>query len=68
VEGIDHQWQADLAYVSYLATYNRGYTYLFCVIDAFFKFAWVVPFTSKSSSELVRALKLVLKQSGRHSL
>jgi transposase InsO family protein len=68
VEGIDHQWQADLADVSHLATYNRGYKYLFCVIDVFSKFAWVVPLTSKSSSELVRALKLVLKQSGRHPL
>ena len=68
VEGIDHQWQADLADVSHLATYNRGYKYLFCVIDVFSKFAWVVPLTSKSSSELVRALKVVLKQSGRHPL
>ena len=65
VKAIDHQCQADLADVSHLATYNRGYKYLFCVIDVFSKFAWVVPLTSKSSTELVRALKLVLKQSGR---
>ena len=64
VEGIDHQWQADLADVSHLASYNRGYKYLFCVIDVFSKMAWVVPITSKTGTELVRALHRVLKDSG----
>ena len=43
VGGIDYQWQGDLADVSSMSKYNDGYRYLFCLIDVFSKYAWVVP-------------------------
>ena len=62
VAGIDYQWQGDLADVSNLAKYNDKYRYLFCLIDVFSKFAWVVPIKDKSGKTLVEAFKSVLKQ------
>ena len=62
VAGIDYQWQGDLADVSNLAKYNNKYRYLFCLIDVFSKFAWVVPIKDKSGKTLVEAFKSVLKQ------
>ena len=62
VAGIDYQWQGDLADVSNLAKYNDKYRYLFCLIEGFSKFAWVVPIKDKSGKTLVEAFKSVLKQ------
>lgn len=62
VAGIDYQWQGDLADVSSLAKYNDKYRYLFCLIDVFSKFAWVVPIKDKSGKTLVEAFKSVLKR------
>ena len=46
VGGIDVQWQADLADVSWLASKNHGIKYLLTCIDIFSKYAWVEPLTS----------------------
>ena len=62
VAGIHYQWQGDLADVFNLAEYNDKYRYLFCLIDVFSKFAWVVPIKDKSGKTLVEAFKSVLKQ------
>lgn len=62
VAGIDYQWQGDLADVSSLVKYNDKYRYLFCLIDVFSKFAWVVPIKDKSGKTLVEAFKSVLKR------
>ena len=43
VNGLDQQWQADLADVQKLSRWNRGYKYLLTCIDVLSKYAWVVP-------------------------
>ena len=68
VGGIDYQWQGDLADVSSMSKYNDGYRYLFCLIDVFSKYAWVVPIVDKSGKTLVKAMKGVLKDRSPKSL
>ena len=68
VGGIDYQWQRDLADVSSMSKYQDGYRYLFCLIDVFSKYAWVVPILDKSGKTLVKAMKGVLKDRSPQSL
>ena len=62
VAGIDYQWQGDLADVSSMSKYNDQRRYLFCLIDVFSKYAWVVPIKDKTGKTLVEAMKTVLKE------
>ena len=43
----DNIWAADQADMQLLSRYNRGVRFLFCVIDIFSKYAWVVPLKDK---------------------
>ena len=65
VMSIDEQWQADLCDMSSRAKENDGFTFLLTIIDCFSKFAWAEPLMNKSGDEILKALKRVLKQSGR---
>ena len=48
-----------------IAKDNDGHTFLLTVIDCFSKFAWVEPLMNKSGSEILSALKRILKRSER---
>ena len=61
VGGIDVQWQADLADVSWLASKNDGIKYLLTCIDIFSKYAWVEPLTTKTGKSLVTAFKNIFQ-------
>ena len=61
VGGIDVQWQADLADVSWLASKNHVIKYLLTCIDIFSKYAWVEPLTSKTGTSLVTAFKHIFE-------
>ena len=43
-------------------SYNDRHRYLFCLIDVFSKYTWVVPTMDKSGKTLVEAMKIVLKE------
>ena len=60
VTGIDDHWQADLADISSLARFNKGYKFLLTCIDVFSKFAWVVPLKNKSGESLVNGFQIIL--------
>ena len=62
VNGLDEQWQADLADLQSLSRWNRGYKYLLACIDVLSKYASVVPLKSKSGSALVAAFTDIFKQ------
>src|SRR5438477_279296 len=51
----DHQWQADFADISQLASKNKGTHFLLTVVDVFSRYAWVRPLKSKKGSEVARA-------------
>ena len=62
VNGLDEQWQADLADLQTLSRWNRGYKYLLTCIDVLSKYAWVVPLKSRSGAALVAAFTDIFKQ------
>ncbi len=64
VNTINELWQMDLADLSSLKKYNRGYKYILTCIDVFSKFAWAVPLRDKSGKVLVKAFRAILR-SGR---
>ena len=61
----DNIWAVDLADTQLLSRYNKGIRFLFCVIDIFSKYAWVVPLKDKKGISIVKASQSILKQSNR---
>lgn len=55
VHGIDSVWDIDLSDLSKYAKFNDGFKYLFCITDIFSKKSWIIPITSKTAPELLRA-------------
>ena len=60
VEGINAQWQADLADMQGIARQNGGMKYLLTVIDIFSKFVLAVPVHSKDAKVITEAFDQVL--------
>ena len=42
---------------------NKGFRFLFCVIDIFSKYAWVVPLKDKKGVNIVNAFQKILHDS-----
>ena len=62
VEGIDDQFDIDLASLIYYADENDGYKYLLVVIDIFSCYGWVEPLKDKTANEIVKAFDKVLQE------
>ena len=45
--------------------YNKGMKYLFCAIDLFSKYAWIIPLKNKKGVSIVNALQNFLDSSNR---
>ena len=43
----DNIWAADLADMELISKFNKGFTFLLCVIDIYSKYAWAVPLKDK---------------------
>ena len=61
----DNIWGADLADMQLLTKFNKGIKYLLCVIDLFFKYAFVVPLKDKKGISTVNAFQSILNKSKR---
>ena len=48
-----------------ISKYNKGIGYLFCVIDLFSKYAWVVPLKEKKGITIATAFQSILNSSKR---
>ena len=48
-----------------ISKFNKGFKFLFCVIDMFSKYAWVVPLKDKKGASIVDAFQNILDKSGR---
>ena len=59
-EGIDYQWQADLADLGSVQKYNDSFQYLLTCIDVSSKYAWAIPLKNKTGTTLVSAFKTIL--------
>ena len=61
----DNIWDVDLADMQLLSKFNKGFRFLFCVIDIFSKHAWVIPLKEKKGIIIVNAFKQILKAFNR---
>lgn len=61
-KGINDTWQIDLVELIPFHKLNNGYKYLLVGIDVFSKYAFAEPVKSKSSSDIVKAMKQVLER------
>ena len=48
-----------------LSKYNKGIKYVFCAIDFFSKYAWVVPLKDKRGISIANAFQKILDSSNR---
>ena len=61
----DNIWGVDLADMQFMSKFNKGFRFLFCVIDIFSKYAWVIPLKDKKGISIVNAFQKILKESNR---
>ena len=59
----DNIWVADFAEMQLISKFNKGFTFLLCVIDIFSKHAWFVPLKDKRGVSVVNAFQKMLKES-----
>ena len=52
----------DLADMQSLSKYNKEIKYLFCAIDLFSKYAWVVPIKDKKGTSIVNAFQKIISK------
>ena len=64
-KGIDDIWAADLLIMNQYSRQNRGFNYIFNVIDTFSKYLFAVPLKTKSGGEVAKAFEKIIKQSKR---
>ena len=62
VNGIDDQWQADLADMQALSRDNKGHKSIMTVIDIFSKRAWAIAIKNKSAKEMLTAFQRIFKE------
>ena len=48
-----------------ISQFNKGFSFLLCVIDIFSKYAWVAPLKYKKGVSIVNAFQKILKESDR---
>lgn len=62
VDGLDQQWQADLADVRKLKDDNDGIEYLLIAVDVLSRYAWVQPVRKKDAQEVTKAFRKIFDQ------
>ena len=62
---IGNIWGADLADIQLVSKFNKGFRFLFCVIDIYSKYAWVIPLKDKKGITITNAFQKILDQSNR---
>ena len=61
----DNIWGVDLADMQLISKYNKGIRYLFCAIDLFSKYAFIVPLKRKNGITIANAFQSILDNSKR---
>ncbi|XP_062587276.1 uncharacterized protein LOC134248897 [Saccostrea cucullata] len=61
VQGIDYQWEADLADVQNLSEYNDGIKFLLVIVDVFSRMLWVRPLKDRKAKTVIDAFKDVFR-------
>ena len=59
----DNIWTEDLADMQLISKFNKGFKFLFCIIDIYGKHAWVVSLKDKKGASVVNKFQSILKKS-----
>ena len=51
--------------MQFISKFNKGFRFLFCVIDIFSKYAWVAPLKDKKGVTIINAFQKILDDSKR---
>ena len=62
---IDNIWGADLADMQLIRKLNKGFRFLFCVIDIYYTYAWVIPLKDKKRITITNDFQKRLKESNK---
>ena len=66
---IEEMWSIDLAYFSdYKTSNNKGFRYIFIVIDNFSNYLWAIPLKNKYSQTITNEFSKILTTSKRKAL
>ena len=66
---IDETWTIDLAdMIEYKISNNKGFRYIFIIIDNFSKYLWAVPLEYKYSQTITNEFSNILTKSNRKPL
>lgn len=65
MSGIEDTFQADLVSVQNIARYNKGFTFLLVVLNAFSRCAYIIPLKNKEGRTLASALDKLFRK-GHH--
>ena len=58
-------WGADSADMQLISKFNKGTSFLLCIVDIFSKYAWVVPLKDTKGITIVNAFQKILDNSTR---
>ena len=61
----DNIWGEDLADMQLLSKFDKGFRFLWCVIDICSKYAWIIPLKDKKGVSIVDAFQKILDDSKR---
>ena len=61
----DNIWCSDLDDMQLISKFDKGFSFLLCIIDIFSKHVWVVPLKDKKSASIVNAFQKIFDKSGR---
>ena len=62
VNGLNRQWQADLADMRNLSQYNDGYNYILTCIDVLSKYALAIGIKRKTGDYVIEAFKTIFQE------
>ena len=66
---IDEIWSIDLAdVIDYKISNNKGFRYIFVVLDNFSKYTWCIPLKNKNSKTITGEISNILTKSKRSPL
>lgn len=65
--GPNKLWQIDLADVGKYASMNNNTNFLLVVVDAFSKYAWVIPLKNKTDTSITDAIRNIFQEDGAPS-
>ena len=62
---IDNIWDKNLADMQLIIKFNKGSTFLLCIIDIYSKYAWVIPLENKKGITITNGFQKFLDESNQ---